>query len=108
MSSLTPPRRAALVALLLPVIVAPGAHAQVTVTPYAATDRALPTTPEVYGLAITSWAGALGIRASGALGDLRTELSDSTRKMIAAELPKDLTRHAEGDLPQHLESVLAV
>jgi hypothetical protein len=28
--------------------------------------------------------------------------------MITAELPKDLTRHAEEDLPQHLETVLAV
>ena len=42
------------------------------------------------------------------LGDLRTELGDNTRKMVAAELPKDLTRHAEEDLPQHLASVLAV
>lgn len=42
------------------------------------------------------------------LGDLRTELSDATRKMVTAELPKDLTRHAEQDLPQHLESVLAI
>jgi protein required for attachment to host cells len=42
------------------------------------------------------------------LGDLRTELGDNTRKMITAELPKDLTRHAEEDLPQHLETVLAV
>ena len=42
------------------------------------------------------------------LGDLRTELSDATRKMVTAELPKDLTRHAEQDLPQHLETVLAV
>ena len=42
------------------------------------------------------------------LGDLRTELSDSTRKMVSAELPKDLTRHAEQELPQHLGTVLAV
>ncbi|HEY1385631.1 MAG TPA: host attachment protein [Dongiaceae bacterium] len=42
------------------------------------------------------------------LGDLRTELSDATRKMVTAELPKDLTRHAEQELPQHLGSVLAV
>jgi protein required for attachment to host cells len=42
------------------------------------------------------------------LGDLRTELSEATRKMVTAELPKDLTRHAENELPQHLESVLAV
>src|SRR5437867_635570 len=40
------------------------------------------------------------------LGDLRTELSDATRKMVTAELPKDLTRHAEQELPQHLETVL--
>jgi protein required for attachment to host cells len=42
------------------------------------------------------------------LGDLRTELSEATRKMVTAELPKDLTRHAEQELPQHLASVLAV
>jgi protein required for attachment to host cells len=42
------------------------------------------------------------------LGDLRTELSDATRKMVSAELPKDLTRHAEQELPEHLGSVLAV
>ena len=42
------------------------------------------------------------------LGDLRTELSDATRKMVTAELPKDLTRHSEQELPQHLEPVLAV
>ena len=42
------------------------------------------------------------------LGDLRTELGDATRKMVTAELPKDLTRHAERELPQHLDAVLAV
>lgn len=42
------------------------------------------------------------------LGDLRMELSDTTRKMVTAELPKDLTRHAEQELPQHLGAVLAV
>ena len=42
------------------------------------------------------------------LGDLRTELGDATRKMVTAELPKDLTRHAEHELPQHLAAVLAV
>lgn len=42
------------------------------------------------------------------LGDLRTELGDATRKMVTAELPKDLTRHAEQELPQHLAAVLAV
>ena len=42
------------------------------------------------------------------LGDLRTELADATRKMVTAELPKDLTRHAEQELPQHLGTVLAV
>jgi protein required for attachment to host cells len=42
------------------------------------------------------------------LGDLRMELSDSTRKLVTAELPKDLTRHAEQELPQHLGGVLAV
>jgi len=42
------------------------------------------------------------------LGDLRTELGDQTRKLVSAELAKDLTRHAEQELPQHLSAVLAV
>ena len=42
------------------------------------------------------------------LGDLRMELGEATRKMVTAELPKDLTRHAEQELPQHLGPVLAV
>ena len=42
------------------------------------------------------------------LGDLRMELGEATRKMVSAELPKDLTRHAEQELPQHLGGVLAV
>ncbi len=42
------------------------------------------------------------------LGDLRMELDDQTRKLVSGELPKDLTRHAEQDLPQHLGAVLAI
>jgi protein required for attachment to host cells len=42
------------------------------------------------------------------LGDLRTELGDQTRKLVSAELAKDLTRHAEQELPQHLAEILAV
>jgi protein required for attachment to host cells len=42
------------------------------------------------------------------LGDLRMELGEATRRMVAAELPKDLTRHAEQELPEHLASVLAL
>ena len=42
------------------------------------------------------------------LGDLRMELGDATRKLVTAELAKDLTRHVEQELPQHLEGVLAV
>jgi len=42
------------------------------------------------------------------LGDLRMELGDATRKLVTAELAKDLTRHAEQELPQHLGAVLAV
>lgn len=42
------------------------------------------------------------------LGDLRMEMGEATRKMVTAELPKDLTRHAEQELPQHLGEVLAV
>lgn len=42
------------------------------------------------------------------LGDLRMELGEATRKMVSAELPKDLTRHAEHELPHHLGAVLAV
>jgi len=42
------------------------------------------------------------------LGDLRMELGEATRRMVTAELAKDLTRHAEQELPQHLGAVLAV
>lgn len=42
------------------------------------------------------------------LGDLRMELGEATRKMVSAELPKDLTRHAEQELPEHLSSVIAL
>lgn len=42
------------------------------------------------------------------LGDLRTELGEQARKLVSAELPKDLTRHPEQELPQHLTEVLAV
>jgi protein required for attachment to host cells len=42
------------------------------------------------------------------LGDLRMELGEATRKLVSAELPKDLTRHAEQELPDHLSSVLAI
>ncbi|HNB27398.1 MAG TPA: host attachment protein, partial [Alphaproteobacteria bacterium] len=42
------------------------------------------------------------------LGDLRMELGESTLKLVSGELAKDLTRHPEHELPQHLASVLAV
>jgi protein required for attachment to host cells len=42
------------------------------------------------------------------LGDLRTELGEQARKLVSAELAKDLTRHAEQELPRHLSEVLAV
>ena len=42
------------------------------------------------------------------LGDLRMELDEQTMKLVSGELPKDLTRHADHDLPQHLGGVLAV
>lgn len=42
------------------------------------------------------------------LGDLRMELDEQTMKLVSGQLPKDLTRHAEHDLPQHLGAVLAV
>jgi protein required for attachment to host cells len=42
------------------------------------------------------------------LGDLRTELGDCARKLVSGELPKDLTRHPEHELPQHLDGVLAL
>lgn len=42
------------------------------------------------------------------LGDLRRELGEQTLKLLHAELPKDLTRHSEDELPEHLGEVLAV
>ena len=42
------------------------------------------------------------------LGDLRLELSDPARKLVSGELAKDLTRHPESELPQHLDGVLAL
>lgn len=42
------------------------------------------------------------------LGDLRTALGEQTLKLVSGELAKDLTRHAEQELPQHLGGVLAV
>ena len=61
---------AAIVLSALPATM--GAQARYSLTPYAASDQALPGAPSVYGLGITSWSGVLGIRVSGALGDLRT------------------------------------
>ncbi len=42
------------------------------------------------------------------LGDLRKAMTDPVRKVLTAELSKDLTHLPNGDLPKHLESVLAV
>ena len=42
------------------------------------------------------------------LGDLRTALGEQTLKLVSGELAKDLTRHAEQELPQHLGGMLAV
>jgi protein required for attachment to host cells len=42
------------------------------------------------------------------LGDLRMELDERTMKLVSGELAKDLTKHPEHDLPQHLGGVLAV
>jgi protein required for attachment to host cells len=42
------------------------------------------------------------------LGDLRMELGEQALKLVSGELAKDLTRHAENELPQHLGEVLAV
>jgi cell wall-associated NlpC family hydrolase len=69
-----------LVALLLPS--APlAAQARYTLAPYVSQDRALPGDPTLWGLSLTSWAGVFGIRASGALGDLRTErFSDNSSR----------------------------
>jgi hypothetical protein len=81
---MTPPamRHASRAALLLAVAASPlAAQARVTLTPFASSNRSLPDEPNIYGLAITSWAGIMGIRASGALGDLRTEkFADGTSR----------------------------
>lgn len=42
------------------------------------------------------------------LGDLRMELGDQTLKLVSGELAKDLTRHAEHELPRHLGGVIAI
>lgn len=42
------------------------------------------------------------------LGDLRMELGEPVLKMISGELAKDLTRHPEHELPQHLGEVIAL
>ena len=42
------------------------------------------------------------------LGDLRMELDEQTMKLVSGQVPKDLTRHAEQELPQHLEGIMAV
>lgn len=42
------------------------------------------------------------------LGDLRSELSQSVRAAVYAELDKDLTKTPAGELPKHLGEVLAV
>ena len=41
-----------------------------------------------------------------ALGDLRAEFSDTVRKRIIAEVPKDLTKVTVRDLPAYLREVL--
>jgi protein required for attachment to host cells len=42
------------------------------------------------------------------LGDLRMELDEQTMKLVSGQLPKDLTRHPEHDLAQHLDGVIAL
>lgn len=42
------------------------------------------------------------------LGDLRMELGEQTAKLVSGELAKDLTRHPEHELPQHLGGVIAL
>ena len=42
------------------------------------------------------------------LGDLRNALSPITRKKVTGEIDKDLTAVTQGELPDHLGSVLAV
>jgi protein required for attachment to host cells len=46
------------------------------------------------------------VAAPKTLGDLRGLLPATVKKMISAELDKDLTNLPERDLPKHLESVL--
>lgn len=42
------------------------------------------------------------------LGDLRSALGTGTRKKVTGEIDKDLTQIAPGELPTHLDKVLAV
>jgi protein required for attachment to host cells len=42
------------------------------------------------------------------LGDLRGALADPVRKKVTGEIGKDLTPMALGEMPAHLEAVLAV
>lgn len=41
-----------------------------------------------------------------ALGDLRAALTPGLKEMLVGEFPKDLTKVAVHDLPEHLEAVL--
>jgi protein required for attachment to host cells len=43
-----------------------------------------------------------------ALGDLRSEFSDPLRRLVTAELNKDLTKISIDELPDHLGEVMAV
>ncbi len=43
-----------------------------------------------------------------ALGDLRSELTEATRKKLSGEINKDLTHLPIGEIADHLGSVLAV
>jgi len=43
-----------------------------------------------------------------ALGDLREALSEPVRRLVRAELDKDLTKTPIAELPEHLAAVLAV
>lgn len=46
--------------------------------------------------------------APAALGDLRPALTEQVRRVVVAELAKDLTNIPMPDLPAHFEDVLAV
>lgn len=46
------------------------------------------------------------VAPAATLGELRASLNDHTRAKVSGELAKDLTKHALGDLPSHLDGLM--